>query len=109
MLKSVIHGVVYFFDTTPEGRILNRFSKDLDESKKYRIFEVKTFEILVDVRVPFSFEALLQYMITCVGFLLTILWVFPLLLLAFFPLGAIFVLFFLCFRAGIRRYVMGNF
>jgi hypothetical protein len=34
MLKSVLHGIAKFFDTTPEGRILNRFSKDLDESKQ---------------------------------------------------------------------------
>ncbi|CAD5234455.1 unnamed protein product [Bursaphelenchus xylophilus] len=87
MLKSVLHGVVKFFDVTPTGQVLNRFSKDLDE---------------IDVKLPFSAEALLQYVITCAGLLLTIVWVFPLLLIAFFPLSVIFVLFFLCFRAGIR-------
>ncbi|KAI6191326.1 ABC transporter, ATP-binding protein [Aphelenchoides bicaudatus] len=79
MLKSVLHGITSFFDTTPTGRILN-----------------------LDVKLPFSSEALLQYMITCLGFVLTIIWVFPLFLIIFFPLAAIFVLFFLCFRAGIR-------
>ncbi|CAD5229343.1 unnamed protein product [Bursaphelenchus okinawaensis] len=87
MLKSVLHGVVKFFDNTPTGRILNRFSKDVDE---------------IDVKLPFSAEALLQYFITCAGLILTIIWVFPLLLVAFFPLALIFVMFFLCFRAGIR-------
>ena len=36
------------------------------------------------------------------GFVLTIIFVFPLFLIPFFPLAVIFVLFFLCFRAGIR-------
>uniref|UniRef100_A0A183E8A0 ABC transmembrane type-1 domain-containing protein n=1 Tax=Gongylonema pulchrum TaxID=637853 RepID=A0A183E8A0_9BILA len=31
MFNSVIRGAVQFFDTTPTGRILNRFSKDMDE------------------------------------------------------------------------------
>lgn len=57
----------------------------------------------VDVKLPFSAEALLQYMITCLGFLLTIVWVFPAFFFACIPLAAVFVVFFLCFRAGIRR------
>jgi hypothetical protein len=37
MLKSVLYAVASFFHQTPSGRILNRFSKDMDES------EFKTF------------------------------------------------------------------
>lgn len=33
MFNSVIRGTIQFFDTTPSGRILNRFSKDMDESE----------------------------------------------------------------------------
>lgn len=33
MFSSVIRGSVGFFDATPTGRILNRFSKDMDESR----------------------------------------------------------------------------
>ncbi|KAK6033055.1 hypothetical protein OSTOST_00754, partial [Ostertagia ostertagi] len=33
MFSSVIRGTVGFFDSTPTGRILNRFSKDMDESE----------------------------------------------------------------------------
>uniref|UniRef100_A0A915E1E3 ABC transmembrane type-1 domain-containing protein n=1 Tax=Ditylenchus dipsaci TaxID=166011 RepID=A0A915E1E3_9BILA len=65
MLNHVLHGVTSFFDTTPAGRILNRFSKDLDE---------------IDVKLPFSAEALLQYMITCIGFVGIIASVFPIFL-----------------------------
>ncbi|KAH7719899.1 multidrug Resistance Protein family member (mrp-5) [Aphelenchoides avenae] len=87
MLHSVLAAVTSFFDTTPTGRILNRFSKDMDE---------------IDVKLPFASEALLQNMITCIGFLGMIVWVFPLFLLASFPLCALFLAFYLCFRSGIR-------
>ena len=33
MLKSIMNSPMAFFDVTPSGRILNRFSKDMDESK----------------------------------------------------------------------------
>lgn len=87
MLKRILFAVTSFFHQTPTGQILNRFSKDMDE---------------IDVKLPFSAEALLQGMITCIGFLLVIVWVFPLFLVPCFPLFLLFLLFFVCFRAGIR-------
>ena len=33
MLERVINAPMSFFDNTPAGRILNRFSKDMDEGK----------------------------------------------------------------------------
>ncbi|VDL72154.1 unnamed protein product [Nippostrongylus brasiliensis] len=87
MFSSVIRGTVGFFDSTPSGRILNRFSKDMDE---------------IDVKLPFTAEVFLQNTITCIGFLVVIAWVFPAFLIACVPIFAIFLLFVICFRAGIR-------
>ncbi|CAG9533665.1 unnamed protein product [Cercopithifilaria johnstoni] len=86
MFDSVIRGTVRFFDTTPSGRILNRFSKDMDE---------------IDVKLPFTAEVFLQNSLMCVGFLIMIAWVFPSFLLPCIFLFCIFTIFVLCFRAGI--------
>ncbi|CAJ0935342.1 unnamed protein product, partial [Mesorhabditis belari] len=87
MFKALMHGCALFFDQNPTGRILNRFSKDMDE---------------IDVKLPFSIEVFLQNMFTCIGYLLVIAWVFPHFLFAAVPLFGIFLLFVMCFRAGIR-------
>ncbi|KAI6243900.1 ABC transporter, ATP-binding protein [Aphelenchoides fujianensis] len=103
MLKSILHGIVAFFDSTPTGRILNRFSKDLDESEKEIAGVLNRWLCLQSTSNCLSLRKLsFQYMITCLGFLLTIVWVFPALFFACIPLAAVFVVFFLCFRAGIR-------
>ncbi|VDK77147.1 unnamed protein product [Litomosoides sigmodontis] len=86
MFDSVMRGTVRFFDTTPTGRILNRFSKDMDE---------------IDVKLPFTAEVFLQNSLTCVGFLIMIAWVFPSFLFPCTFLFCIFTVFMLCFRAGI--------
>lgn len=88
MFQAVIHGATSFFDSTPTGRILNRFSKDMDE---------------IDVKLPFTAEVFLQNMITCLGFLVVITSVFPYFLLFAIPLFVVFVVFVSCFRAGIRN------
>uniref|UniRef100_A0A8R1YJA7 ABC transporter ATP-binding protein n=1 Tax=Pristionchus pacificus TaxID=54126 RepID=A0A8R1YJA7_PRIPA len=87
MLNAIVAGSASFFDSTPSGRLLNRFSKDVDE---------------IDVKMPFTVEVFLQNMLTCIGFLLVIGWVLPHFVLLSIPLFAVFILFVLCFRAGIR-------
>ncbi|KAM3727270.1 Multidrug resistance-associated protein [Dirofilaria immitis] len=89
MFDNVIHGTVQFFDTTPSGRILNRFSKDMDE---------------IDVKLPFTAEVFLQNSLTCMGYLIMIAWVFPSFLIPCIFLFCVFAVFVLCFRAGITSF-----
>lgn len=81
MFNSLIYGATSFFDATPTGRILNRFSKDMDESRQYSM-EIDLQFFSVDVKLPFTAEVFLQNMITCLGFLVVIVSVFPLFLVS---------------------------
>ncbi|KAL0188866.1 hypothetical protein M9458_015965, partial [Cirrhinus mrigala] len=64
-----------FFDTTPTGRLVNRFSKDQDE---------------VDSVLPFNMENFLQFVLIVIFTILTICVVFPYLLIAVAVLAVIF-------------------
>ncbi|XP_078514280.1 ATP-binding cassette sub-family C member 5-like isoform X2 [Lissotriton helveticus] len=75
LFEKILRSPIHFFDTTPLGRILNRFTKDMDE---------------VDVRLPYQVELLLQNMILvffCVGIISS---VFPWFLISALPLGLLF-------------------
>ncbi len=50
MLNRVLRASLAFFDSTPPGNVLNRFSKDLDE---------------VDVRVSYYMELVGQILLFC--------------------------------------------
>ena len=41
LLNHIIHAPMSFFDTTPIGRILNRFTKDLDGLDTYIVYYIK--------------------------------------------------------------------
>ncbi|XP_064418374.1 multidrug resistance-associated protein 5 isoform X3 [Latimeria chalumnae] len=77
-----------FFDTTPTGRILNRFSKDMDE---------------VDVRLPFQAEMFIQNIILVVFCLGVISSVFPWFLVVVGPLVILFTLLHMVSRVFIRE------
>ncbi|XP_077338862.1 ATP-binding cassette sub-family C member 5-like isoform X2 [Lithobates pipiens] len=77
LFQKVLCSPVKLFDTTPLGRILNRFTRDVDE---------------VDVRLPNQMEQLIQNMILvffCLGIISS---VFPFFILSVVPLSVIFYL-----------------
>ncbi|KYO47194.1 hypothetical protein Y1Q_0002206 [Alligator mississippiensis] len=88
LFRRILRSPMKFFDTTPTGRILNRFSKDMDE---------------VDVRLPFQAEMFIQNVILvffCVG---VISGVFPWFLMAVGPLIVLFTILHVVSRVFIRE------
>ncbi|XP_042315891.1 multidrug resistance-associated protein 5 isoform X1 [Sceloporus undulatus] len=88
LFRRILRSPMKFFDTTPTGRILNRFSKDMDE---------------VDVRLPFQAEMFIQNVILvffCVG---VISGVFPWFLMAVGPLVILFTILHVVSRVFIRE------
>uniref|UniRef100_A0A8C5LQJ0 ATP-binding cassette sub-family C member 5 n=1 Tax=Leptobrachium leishanense TaxID=445787 RepID=A0A8C5LQJ0_9ANUR len=75
LFHKILSSPIRLFDTTPIGRILNRFTKDLDE---------------VDTRLPSQIEQLLQNLIHVMFCLGIISSVFPWFLLSVIPLSILF-------------------
>ncbi|XP_039343186.1 multidrug resistance-associated protein 5 isoform X5 [Mauremys reevesii] len=88
LFRRILRSPMKFFDTTPTGRILNRFSRDMDE---------------VDVRLPFQAEMFIQNVILvffCAG---VIAGVFPWFLVAVGPLTVLFTILHVVSRVFIRE------
>ena len=88
VLSSILKCPMKFYDTTPTGRILNRFSRDVDE---------------IDGRLSWTVEALIRNATRILTALVFVAVIFPWLLIGFVPLAAIFVVLFMLFRRTSRE------
>ncbi|RXG53670.1 Multidrug resistance-associated protein 5 [Armadillidium vulgare] len=87
VFDKIFHAPMVFFDTTPSGRILNIFSRDMDE---------------VDVRLPTSMGMLLQNIWLILISLLFVALVFPYFLICLLFIAGFFLLIRQVFRNAIR-------
>ncbi|GFR18764.1 multidrug resistance-associated protein 1, partial [Trichonephila clavata] len=76
MLWSVLRSPMEFFDTTPMGRILNRFGKDINT---------------VDVNIPSRLQNLITVTIAVIGSFLVIITTHPIFIVIMIPLCVIYI------------------
>lgn len=88
VFACVMRGTMAFFDVTPTGRILNRFSKDLDE---------------IDAQLPWTLESFTQNVLRIIISLGLVSIMFPWFLVAVVPLMIIFFILNKYFRRSVRE------
>lgn len=76
LLAKVLHAKLAFFDTNPIGRILNRFSNDVDQA---------------DSLLPATAQDFVQIAFTALGNLITVGWIIPWLLIPLAPIVGLFL------------------
>ena len=75
LLNHILGSPMSFFDTTPVGRIINRFSKDIDE---------------IDIMLPLNFKDLLNSIFNVLGVVFVLSYVQPINLVSIIPLTILF-------------------
>ncbi|XP_034727072.1 multidrug resistance-associated protein 9 [Etheostoma cragini] len=88
MFTKIFSSPMSFFDTTPTGRILNRFSKDQEE---------------VDIQLPQQMDPFFQFCLLVTFTVIIISSVFPAMLVAVVVIGALFTLILFIFQRSIRQ------
>lgn len=88
MLASILKAPVRFFDTTPVGRLLQRFSRDLES---------------VDIQLQWSFESAVQSLFQILVSLGLIIFSVPFVLVIIIPVGVIYWKLQLLYRASARE------
>jgi len=86
LLTSVLRNRLSFFDSTPIGRILNRFTKDVEA---------------VEETIPSNYKLLINMFFTLISTIATISISYPLFLIPLIPIAVFYVL---C----LRYYVTGS-